>query len=687
ANVPVAVDGPTTVGGLSLAGGAAANGYMFSGGLLEVATARAGRSLPIVAASGAHTFASPVALGTRTLVDTSVGASIVFAGGVSANSTVLVVNRGHATGGGEVAVHDPQGLAILATGCGRTVVDNLGFVTASNKLEIGRGTLRYTGPDATIAGFRLVNGAGYPAVLDISEGRTLGVKAITASGTAFVKIGAGCLKFTGNGTFTLGDVTHDFASYATVNVAANGDSPTSGHRRFTLSQGRVVQGTAGDPNDAPTVVCTDFCIGNDSVSGEDCEYVMNNGLLNVGSHYIDYYHGGSKLGRTTFTMNGGTITSSWVRTVHSGNKKMYTMPRIVINGGEWIDKGSLVMGYQKIQQAGYTSTMEVNGGRMSVGGTFYLVYHDQTATGNSNKTTDGLLVVNGGELDVKGPLDFCRAASNVGTVWLNGGVFAAENVTMTRGKGYLYFNGGTYAPHGAEDANSTLAGITAAYVTTNGAVISTANAGGGEYTVAQPLLHDPALAGADGGLVKTGGGLLTLAGENTYTGPTAVEGGTLLIAGSVASDELVLRGDGSIDMGGGTMTFANVTALDGALAPQAVNGTLRVGGRLTVGSLFSTTNLAFATGATLAMDAGGLLLVDGDLTCEGALTVDFGRTEEDPLEYGMKIPLAEVTGTVTLPRRIVAANVGIDPVQLAASVENEVLCVTVASRGMTLVIR
>ena len=701
ANVPVATGGGALAGGLSLAGSSSANGYTFSGGMLRLATAQSAGSLPLVADSGAHVFSSPVAFLSRALIDTSTGTTVDFAGGVSANSTALLVNRGHGTGGGEVKLHNPVGISVLATGCGRTIVDSFDFMTSASGIEIGRGTLRYTGPSTTIPGFKLTNGGGYPAVLDIPAGTTLGVKAITTSSTALTKIGAGDLKFTGNGTFTLGDVTHDFSSYATANVAANGDSPTSGYRRFNLSQGRVVQGTVGDPNDAPNVTCTDFNVGSDAVSGEDCEYVMNNGILNVGGHYIDYYHGEKKLGRTTFTMNGGIITSSWVRAVHCGsNKTMHSNPRIVMNGGDWIVTGTLVMGYQRTKLNGYTATLEMNGGRMSVAGACYVVYVDMTSTGNSNKTTDGIIAVNGGELDVTGLCNLCRAASNVGTIWLNGGAFKVENVTMTRGKGYLYFNGGTYAPYGAAAANRTLTGLTAAYVSTNGAVISTAYTAEGAYTIAQNLLHDPALSGVDGGLLKTGGGLLTLSGANTYTGPTAVECGTLRVSGSLASGDLILCKEGMVDLGGGTGTFARVTSLDGSLSPQAVNGTLRVGERLTVGAtegaygtVFTTTNLMLAAGATLALTVddsgmdGDLLMVEGDLTCEGALTVDFGRSAENPLTYGLKIPLAEVTGEITVPAKVSAENSGLDPIALSTSVEDGVLYVTLKTGGTLLIFR
>ena len=111
------------------------------------------------------------------------------------------------------------------------------------------------------------------------------------------------------------------------------------------------------------------------------------------------------------------------------------------------------------------------------------------------------------------------------------------------------------------------------------------------------------------------------------------------------------------------------------------------------GTVFTTTNLTLAADATLALTVddsgmdGDLLMVEGDLACEGALTVDFGRTEENPLEYGMKIPLAEVTGEITVPAKVSAENSGLDPVVLSKSVEDGVLYVTVKSGGTVLIFR
>ena len=61
-----------------------------------------------------------------------------------------------------------------------------------------------------------------------------------------------------------------------------------------------------------------------------------------------------------------------------------------------------------------------------------------------------------------------------------------------------------YAPVGTAAADQTLTGLTEVLVSTNGAVVTTAELAGESYTIAQPLLHDPDLEGTDGGFVKKG---------------------------------------------------------------------------------------------------------------------------------------------------------------------------------------
>ena len=77
-------------------------------------------------------------------------------------------------------------------------------------------------------------------------------------------------------------------------------------------------------------------------------------------------------------------------------------------------------------------------------------------------------------------------------------------------------------------------------------------------TINQGLKHDPALgATPDGGLLKTGGGVLTLGGANTYTGGTFVDCGML----EVTNSDALANGGTSLTVAvGGTFIFYSSAA-------------------------------------------------------------------------------------------------------------------------------
>ena len=219
---------------------------------------------------------------------------------------------------------------------------------------------------------------------------------------------------------------------------------------------------------------------------------------------------------------------------------MYARPAVVVNGGRWRVTGPFTLGYQKA----------------------------------SPGATDCAVTVNGGELDIVGTLLLGRAGANTGTVHLCGGVLRAENIVLSNGTGRVSFDGGTYAPYCAAAANRTLVGLTAAYVGAGGATIDLSRAGGA-YTVTQPLLHDPDLAGTDGGLRVTGGGTLVLAGAHTYAGPTVLDGATLDLNGRTAAFGR-LEGTGSVS--NGTLAVGDVLRPGGS----GTAGTLRLDADATV---------------------------------------------------------------------------------------------------------
>ena len=119
-----------------------------------------------------------------------------------------------------------------------------------------------------------------------------------------------------------------------------------------------------------------------------------------------------------------------------------------------------------------------------------------------------------------------------------------------------------------------------------------------------------------GTLRKLGGGVLVLSGNQTYTGPTQVEAGTLVVTGSTAAGSAVTVAGGIL---GGTGTVAGtVTVGDG--------GTLMVGAESgAIGSL-TTGSLVFEAGSTLVLEVSPTLV--DRLNVTGSLTIKAGATAQ-----------------------------------------------------------
>ena len=108
-------------------------------------------------------------------------------------------------------------------------------------------------------------------------------------------------------------------------------------------------------------------------------------------------------------------------------------------------------------------------------------------------------------------------------------------------------------------------------------------------TVALPLKRD------------IGGGTWTLSGMNTYTGPTTIKAGTLLVNGSTASASAMTVSFGAILGGKGTINGTVSVTAGGMLAPGGINAT-------------NTLTLANNSASSLTLNNGILLF---DLPSEG----------------------------------------------------------------------
>ena len=131
------------------------------------------------------------------------------------------------------------------------------------------------------------------------------------------------------------------------------------------------------------------------------------------------------------------------------------------------------------------------------------------------------------------------------------------------------------------------------------------------------------ISGSGGNLVKAGSGTLTLTGENSWTGSTRVQQGTLLINGDQSAATGVITVNNMATLGGEGTSGGNVTVAEGG--HLAAGRDLSSVGVLTLGGLTLDENAqldfqfgqAYSPGGTL----NDLINVNGDLNLNGKLNI------------------------------------------------------------------
>lgn len=149
-----------------------------------------------------------------------------------------------------------------------------------------------------------------------------------------------------------------------------------------------------------------------------------------------------------------------------------------------------------------------------------------------------------------------------------------------------------------------------------------------------------------GGITKSGGGTWTLTGPNTYTGPTAVQSGTLRLGNGTANSGLADAAP--VNVAYGATLHLNFNGTD------AVNA-LTYGGIARPPGVYSATNSNFITGS------GSLTVLSGPATDYAAWTAFFGTNNLTAYAFGVNPSAASVqpftglftpaAGTFTYTRR------------------------------------
>jgi fibronectin-binding autotransporter adhesin len=477
---------------------------------------------------------------------------------------------------------------VFSTGAGAFTLNGNSVILAGSIVNSSENSQRVNLPITVNTSGRVLSGDTAPLII--------------GGGLTNAAVGFSTLRFDGTGTLTnlIGDIGGG------TNVIAMND--TNGN--WTLVDNAA---------NAPITVPWAFAISNGTFnfgSGASAPVFTS---TTVNGQPTDNQLGSVSGADATFNMVAGTLTTTARFNTATGLNSTSTVNQV---GGTW-NLGNQFQGANG-GNAGQLSVVNVSGGTLNIG---------TAAAPNSQlylaSRGNGVLNVSGGTLNC-GILDLARnAAGNTvscnGTVNLNGGTLAVQRVgtaTANAQTGVTFapsatfnFNGGTLKARqnqGAFLQGSTIAPIIpiAAIVKSGGAVFDT---DGFNVTVSEVLQHDSTLGGTpDGGLTKNGAGALTLSAANTYTGPTAVNGGSLLINGSVLG--AVTAASGGTVGGNGNLGSTLAVSAGGTVSPGLSVGILTATNNVTLGgTTFMEIHQALATNDLLRS-------ISGSITYGGTLT-------------------------------------------------------------------
>ncbi len=635
----LAGDAKVNAGGTLTVNGSIAGTTNLSGGTLQLGsdTALGGTLIlsggSLEATSGARTIASALNVNGDFVVGGSQDLTLTGAMTLAANRTVTVTNTANTEFSGVISGANSITLGIASTGSlelsganthtGNTVVNGgtlllTGSLTNDAVINAG-GTLTVDGTiggDATVTGGTLtVNTAG-----TVTGDATLNSGTMTVDGTVSgdASITAGTLQIDANGTVAM--------DLAVSGGAAVVDGTISGNA--TVTGGTLTINQGGSITNNTTLNGGTLAFGGDNVLGGTLTFLSGNFEASGGartlSNALTINGAFGVTGNENLTLTGiisGTdgVNKSGNGTLELTNTNTYTGDTVV-NAGTLLLTGSI------------TNDAIVNAGTLTVDGT---IGGDATLAGgtltvNAGGTVSTDLTVSGGTATVDGSVSG-DATLNGGATIVNGTI--AGNTTLTGG--VLAFGSDTALTGTLDISGGNIQAVGAARTVSNTLTV------GGDFSIAGDedftLASDFALSadrtvtiintgntvlsgvisGADG-FTKAGATTTTmeLSGANTYTGNTVVNGGTLIVSGSITSDVTINPTMGSTISrlaGGGTITgnVVNSGILNAGNPSEA--GTMTITGNLTLNAGgFTTVEITSPTTADL-YSVSGAVTIDGGL--------------------------------------------------------------------------
>jgi len=391
---------------------------------------------------------------------------------------------------------------------------------------------------------------------------------VTVSGTqsaSSITINQTGLTFTGGTIATTSTLIMNSATSASVESALTlGNSINfngSAAQTLTLSGGQSGLVTVVGGNTAKALTGTLILNGSGTTNYQFSAYNIGNAsagtggaVLNTGA-IISYGTantlsiGNSAVG--LLTINGGTIGNDTTTNISVGRTS--GTGRLILNSGSITLGSTRVLNIGQSDSAGGSGRVEVNGGALTIAGTMNIGISQTGSAGTA-------------------ALNITGGTSSIGTVnFGNSSTAGTSSLTLTGGSLYIGSGGLVSLGSGTFSSSISLSGGTVGASanwssamnmtlgTANGNVTFRAADSGG---TGRNISLSGALSGT-GGLIKTGGGTLTLSGVNTFTGNTVVNAGSLVLSSGGETRFLVQNGGASNSLQGtGILTANGIFRLD-----------------------------------------------------------------------------------------------------------------------------
>ena len=370
---------------------------------------------------------------------------------------------------------------------------------------------------------------------------------------------------------------------------------------------------------------------NSSTAG-NATFITNGGVVSGALGGYTQFENNSTAGTGTFTNNGGTANSALGGQIQFSGNSSAGNGSFTTNGGTTSGAGGGATEFAFSATADH-ATFTTNGGLVSGADGGRTEFNNDSSGGNGTFLANGALV--SGAI---GGVTLFFSTSTAGNAKLvaNGGVGGNggsiqfnENSTGGTGQVTVLGNGNL------DISGHSIPGVTIGSIDGDGNVFL----GGNNLTVGSRN-DSTSFSGViqdSGSITKIGAGTLTLSGANTYTGPTTISDGKLIVDGSIMSAVTVNNG-GAL---AGSGITGSVTLNSGGFVAPSGSQTLHING-----------NYAQNDGGELKIEVAG-----ADPNASGHLNITGGATLDGTLEVrfvngflpagGQVFRLFDVAGTFT----------------------------------------